>query len=179
MKRRLLWISEHASPLASLGGADAGGQNVYVAQVARHLAAAGHRVDVMTRRDRPDLPLVVPVADRLRVVHVPAGPPERMRKEDLLPYMGQFADFVVKQVNARRRPYDLIHANFFMSGLVAAEAKRLTGTPFVVTFHALGRVRRQHQGGPTPSRRSAWRSRSASSARPIASSRSARRTRRT
>ncbi|WP_337176198.1 glycosyltransferase family 1 protein [Paludisphaera sp.] len=147
MKRRLLWISEHASPLATLGGADSGGQNVYVAQVARHLAAAGHRVDVMTRRDRPDLPAVVPIADRLRVVHVPAGPPERVRKEDLLPYMDDFADFAVGYALARRRPYELVHANFFMSGLVASEVRRRVGAPFVVTFHALGRVRRLHQGG--------------------------------
>jgi glycosyltransferase involved in cell wall biosynthesis/phosphoheptose isomerase len=41
---------------------------------------------------------------------------------------------------------DIIHANFFMSGLVAAEIRRQTGIPFVVTFHALGRVRRLHQG---------------------------------
>jgi len=34
---RIAMISEHASPLAGLGGADGGGQNVYVAQVARHL----------------------------------------------------------------------------------------------------------------------------------------------
>jgi len=32
-----------------------------------------------------------------------------------------------------------------MSGLVACEIKKQLGIPFVVTFHALGRVRRQHQ----------------------------------
>ena len=58
MRRRLLWISEHASPLATLGGADGGGQNVYVAQVARHLAASGHEVDILTYgvgEEAPDL----------------------------------------------------------------------------------------------------------------------------
>ena len=58
MTRRIALISEHASPLAVLGGVDSGGQNVYVAQVARHLAAAGDRVDVYTRRDDAALPLV-------------------------------------------------------------------------------------------------------------------------
>ena len=52
MKRRYLWLSEHASPLALLGGVDAGGQNVYVDHVTRHLAASGHEVDILTRRDR-------------------------------------------------------------------------------------------------------------------------------
>ena len=144
--RRIALISEHASPLATLGGADGGGQNVYVGQVAAHLARLGHEVDVLTRRDRADLPAVVPWAEGAQVVHVPAGPPSSARKEDLLPYMGEFADFVIRR-SARRGPYDLIHANFFMSALVAAEVKRASGVPFVVTFHALGRVRRIHQGG--------------------------------
>jgi D-inositol-3-phosphate glycosyltransferase len=147
MRRRLLWISEHASPLALLGGADGGGQNVYVDQVARHLAASGHEVDILTRRDRDDLPATVELAEGVRVVHVPAGPPSAVRKEALLPFMGEFADFALRYLGRRGRGYDLVHANFFMSALVASEIKRATGTPFVVTFHALGRVRRLHQGG--------------------------------
>ncbi len=39
-------ISEHASPLAALGGEDSGGQNVYVAELARRLGTIGHQVDV-------------------------------------------------------------------------------------------------------------------------------------
>jgi histidinol-phosphate phosphatase family protein len=145
MKLRIALISEHASPLAGLGGADGGGQNVYVAQVARHLARRGHRVEVLTRRDGPDLPAVLEWLDGVRIVHVPAGPAGRCRKEDLLPFMGEFAEHALRR--ARRAGYDLVHANFFMSALVAAELKRELGVPFVVTFHALGRVRRLHQGG--------------------------------
>jgi len=148
MKRRLLWISEHASPLAPLGGADAGGQNVYVAQVARCLAALGHEVDVLTRRDHPDQPVIAQLTDGARVIHVPAGPAAPVRKEDLLPHMGEFRAFALKWLGRRTtRPHHLVHANFFMSALVAAEIKRALGVPFVVTFHALGRVRRLHQGG--------------------------------
>ena len=59
-------------------------------------------------------------------------------KEELLPFM---ADFTAVRAGrcAPARPYDLLHANFWMSGLVAAEVKRALGIPFVVTFHALGR----------------------------------------
>jgi glycosyltransferase involved in cell wall biosynthesis len=141
--RHIALISDHASPLACLGGVDSGGQNVYVDQLARRLADLGHRVDVFTRRDHPGLPDVVALGPRARVVHVQAGPPARMRKEDLLPYMGEFLErFLLFQ---GRESYDLVHANFFLSALVAAEAKRVSGTPFVVTFHALGRVRKLHQ----------------------------------
>ncbi|HWE39403.1 MAG TPA: glycosyltransferase [Isosphaeraceae bacterium] len=142
---RIALISEHASPLATLGGVDAGGQNIYVGQLARRLAALGHEVEVLTRRDRRGLPEVVPWAGGARVVHVAAGPPSAVRKEDMLPFMDEFADGVRARVR-RRGHYDLIHANFFMSGMVAAELRRSSGTPFVVTFHALGRVRRLHQG---------------------------------
>jgi glycosyltransferase involved in cell wall biosynthesis len=144
MRRRLLWISEHASPLAALGGVDGGGQNVYVAQIARHLAM-GHEVDILTRLDNPTLPAAVLSADGFRVVHVPAGPAQPIPKEDLLGHMSEFTEFAVGYVCRRGVRYDLVHANFFMSALVACEIKRRTGLPFVVTFHALGRVRRIHQ----------------------------------
>ncbi|MFN8557502.1 MAG: glycosyltransferase [Dehalococcoidia bacterium] len=146
MSRRIALISEHASPLGALGGIDSGGQNVYVGQLARHLAMSGYEVDVFTRRDAPLLPEIGEWVNGVRVIHVPAGPAAYVRKEDLLPYMEQFAAFMLRFCRRQRRPYDLIHANFWMSGLVAAELKRALGIPFVVTFHALGRVRRAWQG---------------------------------
>jgi D-inositol-3-phosphate glycosyltransferase len=142
-KTKVALVSEHASPLAMLGGVDSGGQNVYVGQLARRLAEQGHEVDVFTRRDRPDQPETVHWADGARIVHVAAGPPEPVRKEALLPFMDEFTA-CVRRHHLRRR-YDLAHANFFMSALVAADVKRATGLPFAVTFHALGRVRRRHQ----------------------------------
>jgi len=143
--RQIALISEHASPLSVLGGVDCGGQNLYVGQVAKALAGLGYDVDVFTRRDSDLLPETAEWVDGVRIVHVPAGPPHFVRKEDLLPYMGAFTDYVVRFCKCQRKAYDMIHANFWMSGLVAADVKRLLGTPFVITFHALGRVRRQHQ----------------------------------
>jgi histidinol-phosphate phosphatase family protein len=145
MSMRIAMISEHASPLAGLGGADGGGQNVYVAQVARHMARRGHRVEVLTRRDSPELPPVMDWLDGVRIVHVPAGPPERQPKEQLLPLMEEFTCHALRYV--RRSGCNLVHAHFFMSALVGAELKEALGVPLVVTFHALGRVRRLHQGG--------------------------------
>jgi glycosyltransferase involved in cell wall biosynthesis/phosphoheptose isomerase len=60
--------------------------------------------------------------------------------------MGAFTTWMLRELTRRSRRYDLVHANFFMSALVAAEIKKALGIPFVVTFHALGRVRRQFQG---------------------------------
>jgi D-inositol-3-phosphate glycosyltransferase len=142
---RVALISEHASPLAWLGGTDGGGQNVYVGQVAKYLAARGHQVDVFTRRDSADLPEEMRFDDGVRLIHVPAGPPTAVRKEQLLQYMDEFSQFVGEFCN-REAGYDIVHANFFMSALVASDLKRSHGIPYVVTFHALGRVRRLHQG---------------------------------
>ena len=146
MKLRIALISDHASPLAAPGGADCGGQNVYVSQLARALAARGHHVDVFTRRDDPALPLVVPACDGVRVIHVPAGPPGPVRKEDLLPHMTEFSAFTTGWCACEDRGYDIVHANFWMSGMVALELEARLDIPFVITFHALGRVRRLHQG---------------------------------
>ena len=142
---KIALVSEHASPLALAGGVDSGGQNIYVAHVARQLHRAGHQVDVFTRRDRALLPAVSDM-DGVRVIHVPAGPPTQLPKEQLLPFMPAFADFLVGFCRGERTPYDVIHANFFMSGLAGLQAKATLGIPLVTTFHALGKVRRIHQG---------------------------------
>jgi D-inositol-3-phosphate glycosyltransferase len=146
MMRCIALISEHASPLAVPGSVDSGGQNVYVAQVAKYLAAAGHRVDVFTRRDCEDVPTVVEWAPGVRVIHVQAGPAVYVPKEQLFPYMGEFTDWMRQFLASEALRYDILHANFWMSGMVAAELKRTLGIPFVITFHALGRVRRRYQG---------------------------------
>lgn len=147
MTLKIALISEHASPLAIVGGIDSGGQNVYVANVAKNLAAAGFEIDVFTRRDSDSIAEIVPWENGVRVINVPAGPATFIRKEELLPYMDDFTRYLRRFIHFQRKPYDLIHANFWMSGLVAADLKRDLGIPFVITFHALGRVRRQHYKG--------------------------------
>ncbi len=139
-------ISEHASPIAPLGGVNNGGQNVYVAHLARDLAAMGHEVDIFTRRDHASLPEVKEWEQGIRIVYVPAGPAEYVPKEGLFQYMDLFADYTIDFFRQQERPYDLVHANFWMSGWVAIQIKRTLNIPFVITFHALGLVRRVYQG---------------------------------
>ncbi|WP_144639459.1 glycosyltransferase family 4 protein [Bordetella genomosp. 13] len=144
--KRIAIVSEHASPLAEPGSIDCGGQNVYVARVALELAAAGCEVDVYTRRDDPFALETVQWQPGVRVIHVPAGPPRFLAKEDMLPYMDAFGDYLSERIARMDVSYDVIHANFFMSALASLQASRRHGVALVVTFHALGRVRRQHQG---------------------------------
>ncbi|MFY1632645.1 glycosyltransferase [Solwaraspora sp. WMMB335] len=143
---RIAMISEHASPLAALGGVDAGGQNTHVAELSTALAADGHEVRVYTRRDAPDLPELVQMDNGVAVVHVPAGPPGHIAKDGLLPYMGEFSQWLVRQWDGGEWSPAVAHAHFWMSGLAAVNAGRLTGVAVVQTYHALGTVKRRHQG---------------------------------
>jgi glycosyltransferase involved in cell wall biosynthesis len=144
-------VSEHASPLAAIGGVDAGGQNVHVAALAAGLAQRGHEVTVHTRRDDEALPERVVTQDGYNVVHVPAGPARAVPKDQLLEHMPAFARVLRRQW--ARRPPDLVHAHFWMSGLASVEAAAALCDPLPVvqTFHALGSVKRRHQGAADPS----------------------------
>jgi glycosyltransferase involved in cell wall biosynthesis len=146
---RIDLVSEHASPLAAIGGVDAGGQNVHVAALAAGLARRGHEVTVHTRRDDDALPERVVTADGYDVAHVPAGPPRELPKDELLPHMAEFARVLREQWTAA--PPDVVHAHFWMSGLAAVEAADGLPTPVLQTFHALGSVKRRHQGAADPS----------------------------
>jgi glycosyltransferase involved in cell wall biosynthesis len=137
-------VSEHASPLAAVGGVDAGGQNVHVAELSAALCRVGHDVTVYTRREDPRVPVEVTTEPGYRVVHVPAGPPRVLPKDDLLPHMGAFADFLRQRWT--EEPPDIAHAHFWMSGLAAVLAAEQTGVPVLQTFHALGVVKRRYQG---------------------------------
>ena len=136
-------VSEHASPLAALGGVDAGGQNVHVAALASALADRGHRVTVFTRRDSRELPDRVPLRDGVEVHHVPAGPPEPLPKDELLPHMVEFGHYLTRVW--RTRPPDVVHSHFWMSGLASLHAVRALDLPLLHTYHALGTVKRRHQ----------------------------------
>jgi glycosyltransferase involved in cell wall biosynthesis len=140
-------ISEHASPLATvngLGGADGGGQNVFVADLAAELGRQGHQVTVYTRRDAPDLPHRVGFAPNVAVEHVPAGPARPLPKDDLLRWMPDFGRYLKRRWAGD--PPDIAHAHFWMSGLAALRAAAPLGIPVVQTYHALGTVKRRYQG---------------------------------
>ncbi|MGL5859285.1 MAG: glycosyltransferase [Angustibacter sp.] len=143
---RVAMVSEHASPLAVLGGADAGGQNVHVAALSTALADRGHQVSVATRRDAPGQPDQQPLTPGVQVVHLAAGPARSIPKDQLLPYVPAMADQLAAYWR-RERP-DVVHAHFWMSALAARSALATLDDPppLVVTFHALGVVKRRHQG---------------------------------
>jgi glycosyltransferase involved in cell wall biosynthesis len=141
---KVAMVSEHASPLAVLGGVDAGGQNVHVAALAEAMTHQGAEVTVFTRRDDPAMPQRVQFASGVTVEHVDAGPPEAIEKDHLLQYMGEFAEYLSGRWSEDRP--DVVHSHFWMSGKASLDAGLPLGIPIVHTFHALGVEKRRHQG---------------------------------
>lgn len=141
---RIAMVSEHASPLAVLGGVDAGGQNVHVASLASALGRRGASVVVYTRRDSPGLPRRVRLGPSVWVEHVDAGPPEPIAKDELFPHMPEFAAYLHRAWRTSRP--DVVHGHFWMSGWAMLRAAAPLQIPTLQTFHALGSVKRAQQG---------------------------------
>ncbi len=141
---RIAMVSEHASPLATLGGVDAGGQNVHVAALACALVQHGHAVTVYTRRDSPATPRLVTMAPGVVVEQVDAGPARPIPKDDIYLFVSRLAA-QLRRAWTVNRP-DVVHAHFWMSAIAALAAAKPLGIPVVQTFHALGSEKRRHQG---------------------------------
>jgi D-inositol-3-phosphate glycosyltransferase len=135
-------VSMHTSPLATPGVGDAGGLNVYVAELARRLGERGIKVDVFTRRDTPDLPDIVDIHEHTRVIHLTAGPTERVAKEALPSLIDQFC----AELEGRLTDHDLIHTHYWLSGLVGLQLKCRHGIPLVHTMHTMARVKNSNLG---------------------------------
>ena len=140
-------LSLHTSPLAQPGTGDSGGMNVYVREMASSLAQAGVQCTTYTRRTSADQPDAVQVEPGHRVVHVDAGPVD-LPKSALTDVVNEFGDRVIEHL-AGEAPADVVHANYWLSGLVAHRIKHELDTPFVTTFHTLAKVKAEG-GDPEP-----------------------------
>ncbi|BAN04104.1 glycosyltransferase [Ilumatobacter coccineus] len=150
--RRVAVISLHTSPLLQPGSGDSGGMNVYVRELMSSLSQTGVECVTFTRADREDLPAEVFVEPNHRVVHIEAGP-HHLPKEALPEISDQFCHGVMEWFRANGAP-DVIHGNYWLSGVVGHHLKHELGVPFVSTFHTLARVKAEG-GDPEP----VWRDR--------------------
>ena len=132
-------ISYHTCPLATLGGKDTGGMNVYVRELSRQLGRMGIGVDVFTRSQDEHVPHVVhDLGFGNRVFHVPAGPELPMAKRDLAGYIPEFVERSLELAQDRGVTYDLIHAHYWMSGIAGRDLKKAWDIPMISMFHTLG-----------------------------------------
>lgn len=146
---RLAVLSLHSSPLVQPGVGDSGGMNVYVRELTASLAQAGVDSTVYVRRWDPDLPDEVRVEPGFRVVHLDAGGTD-LAKEALPDTLDAFTDALLTELEAH--PVDVLHANYWLSGVVGHRVKHELGLPLVTTFHTLARVKAE-AGDPEPGSR--------------------------
>ena len=115
--------------------------NVYIDRLARTMAAQGIDVDVFTRRTDPAQPEDVVVAPGYRVVHVVAGPEERLLSSELAELVQEFALGVGKWAGAKRVDYDMVHSHYWLSGWAGVIVKQQLETALAHSFHTLGRLK--------------------------------------
>jgi D-inositol-3-phosphate glycosyltransferase len=154
---RIAMISFHTSPLATLGGKDTGGMNVYVREIARELGRRNIQVDIFTRSNSTHNLRIDPrLGQNVRVIHVPAGPEAPVSKNDLYQHVPAFTEWMCDFSSEFGVPssgtqhselgtpnYSVIHANYWLSGLVADNLRKCWGTPFVLTYHTLAELKNQ------------------------------------
>jgi D-inositol-3-phosphate glycosyltransferase len=140
---RIAMLSYHTCPLATLGGKDTGGMNVYVRELTRQLGQMGVHVDVFTRSQDDHVPHVLhELGYGNRVVHVPAGPETPLPKQELANYIPQFVEGIKEFACEKGIRYDILHSHYWMSGLAAASLSDLwAGAPILHMFHTLGEMK--------------------------------------
>jgi D-inositol-3-phosphate glycosyltransferase len=139
---RIAILSVHTSPLHQPGTGDSGGMNVYIAETAKRIAARGIEVEIFTRATSLSEPEVTELAPGVLVRHIPAGPFEGLRKEDLPAQLCAVTAGVLRAEAAKNEGfYDLVHSHYWLSGQVGWIAQERWGVPLVHTMHTMARVK--------------------------------------
>jgi D-inositol-3-phosphate glycosyltransferase len=149
MIRRVAMLSVHTCPLATLGGKETGGMNVYVRDLSRELDRRGIAVDCFTRSQNPDIPRIsTKLGLNARVIHVPAGPEAPYDKNEIANHLPRFVHGVLDFARRQRVTYDVIHSHYWLSGLAARDLRRAWDTPIVHMFHTLGQMKNSVASSP-------------------------------
>ena len=140
-RQAIAFLSDYADPNEEVGMEEAGGQNIYVRQMAANLAELGWQVDIFTRKTHPDTPTILPHGPHCRTIHLPAGPEQFIPRNELLGYMPEFlAAFQAFQTKQAIR-YPLIHTNYWLSAWVGLELQKADNIQLIHTYHSLGVVK--------------------------------------
>ncbi|MEM9450601.1 MAG: glycosyltransferase family 1 protein [Cyanobacteria bacterium P01_E01_bin.6] len=142
--RRIALISVHGDPAIDIGKEEAGGQNVYVCQVGKALAALGWEVEMFTRRTSQSQPAIVEHSPQCRTVRLTAGPQDFVPRDEIFEYLPDFLQSFIKYQQRLGIRYSLVHTNYWLSSWVGMEYKRrYLGVTHVHTYHSLGAVKYQ------------------------------------
>lgn len=144
---RIAMFSVHTCPLATLGGKETGGMNVYVRELARELGNRGLPVDIFTRSQDPAIPRIsTRLGNAVRVIHLPAGPERPYNKNEIYHHLPQFAAGVRRFAASEGITYDILHSHYWLSALAAHNLRETYGAPagrapLVHMFHTLAELK--------------------------------------
>lgn len=144
---RVAMLSYHTCPLATLGGKNTGGMNVYVRELTKQLGRMGIQVDVFTRSEDEHVPHVLhDLGYGNRIVHIPSGPEVPLPKDQLVSHIPTFVNGILDFTNKKGWNYDIIHSHYWMSGIAARDLKAVWDIPIVHMFHTLGHMKNRIAG---------------------------------
>src|SRR5918912_3998220 len=138
---RVAMVSVHGCPLDMLGSREVGGMQLYVRELSRELARLGMYVDVFTRKTRPDLPRVVSFGERARVIHLDAGPQQRIDKNLVVQHLPAFIENLERFNEREGIRHRVVHSHYWLSGWAGQRLGELWRVPHEAMFHTLGRVK--------------------------------------
>ena len=125
----ILQISFHTAPMNSLGVNDGGGLNVYVEAISKELAKE-NTVHIVTGEEAKN---INKKNLKLSSFNLFSNQSNIYEKKD---FLDEFINKTFQYIEEHE--IDVVHAHYWLSGLVAKEIKQKYKIPFIFTSHSLG-----------------------------------------
>ena len=125
----ILQLAFHTSPFTEVGKNDGGGLSLYVQQISRHLSD-NHNVTVVTGEKAESFK-----DNNLEFISFNIFE-SNLNVEDKEVYLQEFKNKLEESLDLKS--FDVIHAHYWLSGLIAKEISNEFEIPFVFTSHSLG-----------------------------------------
>ena len=125
----ILQLAFHTSPFNEVGKNDGGGMSIYVQQISRHLSD-NHNVTVVTGEKAESFK-----DNNLEFISLNIFE-SNLNVEDKEVYLQEFKNKLEESLDLKS--FDVIHAHYWLSGLIAKEISNEFEIPFVFTSHSLG-----------------------------------------
>jgi len=125
----ILHISFHTAPFSSVGKFDSGGLNVYVQQISKQMSK-NHNVTVVTAEKAEGFK-----NGNLEFYSLNLFDPD-LSTEDKEIHLKSFREQLDRAIDLSN--FDIIHAHYWLSGLIAKQISDELNIPFIFTSHSLG-----------------------------------------
>jgi mannosylfructose-phosphate synthase len=142
----MLSLHGYVAAEPELGLPDTGGQVVFVLELAKQFRDLGYAVDIVTRRFE-DQPEIDDMGPNLRVLRVPFGGPDFIRKEDMHDHIEEFVRRFGDMMRDRQLTYDFINSHYWDAGYAGQLISEEFGIAHIATPHSLGSWKRKDMAG--------------------------------